>query len=90
VNANVHISVECQQTYNLRQNHVDQHILEQSLIGGPVVILTSDSKLELEHPHGISIGETFGIMRISKEGLRQLLKTERAYEKKLNSFQVNL
>jgi hypothetical protein len=51
-------------------------------------ILTGDS--ELEYRHGISIGEIFSIMRISKEGLRQVRKAEQAYEKKLNSFQVNL
>ena len=37
-----------------------------------------------------SIGEIFSIIRMSKEGLRQLHKTEQAYEKKLNSFQVIL
>jgi hypothetical protein len=53
----------------------EQHItrtIDLSLIGGPLVILTGDS--EPEHCHDISIGEAVRIMRISKEGLRQLHK----------------
>ncbi|KAI0281156.1 hypothetical protein BGY98DRAFT_932245 [Russula aff. rugulosa BPL654] len=63
-------------------------IVYLSLIGGPLVILTGDS--EPEHCHDISIGEAVRIMRISKEGLRQLHKDGTRICEKLNSLKVNL